>query len=160
MKKSFVFLVLLATIVAAVDLSSQTPEPGRERLAYNAQLARQLGADDYGMKKYVIAFLKRGPTQLSGAEAEQLQNAHLKNIIRLADEGKLVLAGPFRDDGEVRGIFILNAETVEEAKKLTKPDPAVQRGTLQFDLRPWYGSAALMEVLRIHKTIEKKSVAD
>jgi uncharacterized protein YciI len=160
MKKSFVFLVLLATIVAAVDLSSQTPEPGKERLAYNAQLARQLGADDYGMKKYVIAFLKRGPTQLSGAEAVQLQNAHLKNIIRLADEGKLVLAGPFRDDGEVRGIFILNAETVEEAKKLTETDPAVQRDTLQFDLRPWYGSAALMEVLRIHRTLEKKSVAD
>ena len=111
------------------------------------------------MKKYVIAFLKRGSNKLSGAEAEQLQNAHLKNIIRLADEGKLVVAGPFRDDGEVRGIFILNAETVEEARKLTESDPAVQRGTLQFELRPWYGSAALMEVSRIHKTIEKKSIA-
>jgi uncharacterized protein YciI len=127
--------------------------------SYNAELAHQLGADDYGMKKYVMAFLKRGPTKLSGEEAEQLQNAHLKNIIRLADEGKLVVAGPFRDDGEVRGIFILNAETVEEAKKLTESDPAVQRGTLQFELRPWYGSAALLEVNRLHKTIEKKSVA-
>jgi uncharacterized protein YciI len=127
--------------------------------SYKAELAHQLGADDYGMKKYVMAFLKRGPTKLSGEEAEQLQNAHLKNIIRLADEGKLVVAGPFRDDGEVRGIFILNAETVEEAKKLTESDPAVQRGTLQFELRPWYGSAALLEVNRLHKTIEKKSVA-
>ena len=127
--------------------------------SYNAELAHQLGADDYGMKKYVMAFLKRGPTKLSGEEAEQLQNAHLKNIIRLADEGKLVVAGPFRDDGEVRGIFILNAETVEEAKKLTESDPAVQRGTRQFELRPWYGSAALLEVNRLHKTIEKKSVA-
>jgi uncharacterized protein YciI len=106
-----------------------------------------------------MAFLKRGPTKVSGEEAEQLQNAHLKNIIRLAEEGKLVLAGPFRDDGEVRGIFILNAETVEEAKKLTESDPAVQRGTLQFELRPWYGSAALLEVNPLHKTIEKKSVA-
>lgn len=160
MKTSFLFLVLLVSIAAAADLSAQTPELGKEMPAYNAQLAHRLGADDYGMKKYVIAFLKRGPAKLSGAEAEQLQNAHLKNIIRLADEGKLVLAGPFRDDGEVRGIFILNAETVEEARKLTESDPAVQRGTLQFDLRPWYGSAALMEVLRIHKTLEKKSVAD
>ncbi|HEY3602689.1 MAG TPA: hypothetical protein VGK72_12095 [Chthoniobacterales bacterium] len=70
------------------------------------------------------------------------------------------MAGPFRDEGEMRGIFILNDETVEEARKLTESAPAVQRGTLQFELRPWYGSAALMEISRIHKTIEKKSVAE
>jgi uncharacterized protein YciI len=152
-------LLLFILLPAAAGLFAQTPEPAAANPAYNAELARQLGADDYGMKKYVIAFLKRGPTKLSGEEAEQLQNAHLKNIMRLAGEGKLVVAGPFRDEGEVRGIFILNVETVEEAKKLTESDPAVQRGTLQFELRPWYGSAALMEVSRIHKTIEKKSVA-
>jgi len=152
-------LLLSILLAAAAGLFAQTPEPATENPSYNAELARQLGADDYGMKKYVMAFLKRGPTRLSGEEAEQLQNAHLKNIIRLAGEGKLVVAGPFRDEGEVRGIFILNVETVEEAKKLTESDPAVQRGTLQFDLRPWYGSAALIEVSRLHKTIEKKSVA-
>lgn len=152
-------LLPLLILLGAAELFAQTPEPTAESPAYNAELARRLGADDYGMKKYVIAFLKRGPTRLSGEEAEQLQNAHLKNIMRLAGEGKLVVAGPFRDEGDVRGIFILNVETVDEARKLTESDPAVQRGTLQFDLRPWYGSAALMEVTRLHKTIEKKSVA-
>lgn len=158
MKSLLLFPILVLT--AAAGLFAETPAPVAENSAYNAELARQLGADEYGMKKYVIAFLKRGPTKLTGKDADELQKAHLNNIIRLADEGKLVVAGPFRDDGEVRGIFILNVETVEEAKKLTESDPAVQRGTLQFDLRPWYGSAALMEVSRIHKTIEKKSVAD
>src|SRR5436190_20403403 len=143
MKKLFLLFLLIAT---AIQVSAETPEPTPQTEAYNADLARQLGADDYGMKKYVIAFLKRGPTKLSVEEAEQVQNAHLKNIMRLASEGKLVVAGPFRDEGDVRGIFILNAETVEEAKKLTATDPAVQRGALEFDLRPWYGSAALMEV--------------
>jgi uncharacterized protein YciI len=156
--KPFILCGLLL-MSGAGALSAETPAPAAENPAYDAALARQLGADDYGMKKYVIAFLKRGPTRLSGKEAEELQNAHLKNIIRLADEGKLVVAGPFRDDGDVRGIFILNAETVEEAKALTATDPAVQRGTLQFELRPWYGSAALMEVTRLHKNIEKKSIA-
>ena len=153
------FVLVSALLVGVAALFAGTPEPTAQAATYNAELARQLGADDYGMKKYVMAFLKRGPTKLSGAEAEQVQNAHLKNIIRLADEGKLVVAGPFGDEGDVRGIFILNAETVEEANNLTATDPAVQRGTLVFDLRPWYGSAALMEVTRIHKTIEKKSVA-
>ena len=157
MKKLFLLSVVLTA--AAAEFFAETPGPVAENPAYNADLAGRLGADDYGMKNYVIAFLKRGRTKLSGEEAEQLQNAHLKNIMRLASEGKLVVAGPFGDDGDVRGIFILNAETVEEAQKLTQSDPAVQRGTLQFDLRPWYGSAALMEVSRIHKTIEKKSVA-
>jgi uncharacterized protein len=153
------FVLVSALLVGVARLFADTPRPAAEAAIYNAELARQLGADDYGMKKYVIAFLKRGSTKLSGEDAEQVQNAHLKNIIRLANEGKLVVAGPFGDEGDVRGIFILNAETVEEAKNLTATDPAVQRGTLVFDLRPWYGSAALMEVTRIHKTIEKKSVA-
>ena len=136
----------LAVAFAAASLFGQTPVPGApEKPAYNAELARQLGADDMGMKKYVMAFLKRGPTKLTGAEGAELQRAHLKNIIRLADEGKLLVAGPFGDDGDVRGIFILNVETVEEAKKLTETDPAVRRGTLVFELRPWHGSAALME---------------
>lgn len=153
------FVLISALLVGVAALFADTPEPTAQAATYNAELARQLGADEYGMKKYVIAFLKRGPTKLSGDEAERLQNAHLKNIMRLAEEGKLVVAGPFEDEGDVRGIFILNAETVEEAQKLTATDPAVQRGTLVFELRPWYGSAALMEVNRIHKTIEKKSVA-
>src|SRR5215469_4334917 len=150
-------------ICSSVDYRSlmfgQTPEPTASKPAFDEELARKLGADDYGMKKYVMAFLKAGPTKVSGEEAEKLQNDHLKNIIRLADEGKLAVAGPFLDHGDVRGIFIFNVETVEEARKLTESDPAVQRGTLQFELRPWYGSAALMEISQIHKTIEKKSVA-
>lgn len=118
MKKLLLVSVLLT--VAVAELFAQVQSPAAENPGYNAELARQLGADDYGMKKYVIAFLKRGPTKLAGAEAEQLQNAHLKNIIHLASEGKLVVAGPFTDDGEVRGIFILNAETIEEAKEFTE----------------------------------------
>lgn len=151
-------LAITAALVAAAKLCGQTPTP--RSLSYDAELARKVGADEYGMKKYVIAFLKAGPAKVEGEEGKQLQQAHLKNIMRLANEGKVVVAGPFLDHGDVRGIFILNAETVEEARKLTETDPAVSRGTLQFDLRPWYGSAALMEVTRIHRTIEKKSVAD
>lgn len=156
--KPLALLLLMTGIVGAVF--AQSPEPAPRNAPYDPKLAHQVGADEFGMKNYVIAFLKRGKTRLTGPEADDLQKAHLKNIIRLADEGKLVVAGPFRDDGEVRGIFILNVETVEEAKKLTDTDPAVRRGTLQFELRPWYGSAALVEIPQIQKTIEKKSVAE
>jgi uncharacterized protein YciI len=128
---------------------------------YDSVLAKKLGADQYGMKHYVMAFLKTGPTQITDSlKRIELQKAHLKNIIRLANEGKLIVAGPFLDDQPVEGIFIFNVETIEEAKALTNTDPAIQSGELVMELRPWYGSAALVEVTGLHQRIQKKSVAD
>jgi uncharacterized protein YciI len=150
-------LLLLAIITLGFNCFAQTSS----KPVYNAALAKKLGADKYGMKKYVIAFLKDGPTQIKDSVARaKLQNAHLKNIMRLAAEGKLIVAGPFLDDQPIRGIFIFNVETVEEAKILTETDPAIKAGELTMELHPWYGSAALMEVVNIHHTIESKSVAD
>lgn len=131
------------------------------KVNYDSAYAKKLGADDYGMKHYVLAFLKAGPNhEKDSAAAAQLQMAHLRNIQRMVREGKLVVAGPFLDDGPVRGIYIFNVATIDEAKKLTATDPAVKAGTLVMELHPWYGSAALMETVRIHKRIEKKSVTD
>lgn len=121
-------------------------------------LARQLGADEYGMSQYVMAFLKAGPNRdRTPAEAAELQKAHLANISRMAAEGSLVLAGPFMDNGEIRGIYIFNVQTIEEARKLTATDPAIQAGSLVMELHPWYGSAALKKVTEIHGTLPAKS---
>ncbi|MCB0503762.1 MAG: hypothetical protein KDD32_13855, partial [Bacteroidetes bacterium] len=89
-------------------------------------------------------------------EAIALQKAHLDNIGRLAEEGKLVVAGPFLDEGELRGIYIFNVETMEEAKALTESDPAIQAGSLVMELKPWYGSASLMLVKEYHNKLKKK----
>jgi uncharacterized protein len=148
------FIALLVITGTSCFAQSKNPQ-------YDAQLAQKLGADEYGMKTYVIAFLKTGPNRLKDSAARaDLQMAHLKNIIRLADEGKLIVAGPFLDNQDIRGIFIFNVSTVEEAKKLTETDPAVKAGTLIMELHPWYGSAALVEAYHLHKKVEKKSVAD
>ena len=124
--------------------------------AFDSVLAEKLGADEYGMKSYVMAFLKAGPNRdQDSATAVELQKAHRANISRLADEGKLVLAGPFLDDGEIAGIFIFNVATVEEAKQLTESDPAIKAGRLVMELHPWYGSAALVQVNDLHKVLKK-----
>lgn len=144
--------------------SSDGDPPGTtssESLTYDSLLARKLGADDYGMKAYVMAFLKSGPNpSRDREEASRLQQAHLENIQRLAEEGKLLLAGPFMDDGPIRGIYIFNVESVEEARALTATDPAIQAGSLEMELHPWYGSAALQELNDWHKQIQKSSFAD
>jgi len=129
-----------------------------DSIKYDAALAQKYGADDYGMKTYVIAYLKRGPNRSQdSATAAALQRAHLENINRMANEGKLILAGPFLDDGDVRGIYVFNVKTVEEAEALTNTDPAVQAGRLVMELHPWYGSAALMEINELHNKIAKQN---
>ncbi len=125
---------------------------------FDSELAVKLGADDYGMKSYVMAFLKAGPNRSQSEEERmELQRAHLANIKRLANEGLLVVAGPFLDNGDIRGIYIFNVTTVKEAKALTETDPAIQAGSLIMELHPWYGSAALLQVNSIHEKIKKVS---
>ncbi|MCB0806523.1 MAG: hypothetical protein KDC05_12050 [Bacteroidales bacterium] len=153
--------------LAAMLMISCVNQPNNQELAqvtdnenvYDSVLAMQLGADDYGMKKYVMAFLKRGPNRdHDSATAAGLQRAHLDNIIRMAEEGTLVLAGPFMDTGDIRGIYVFDVETVEEAKELTATDPAIQAGRLEMELHPWYGSAALMKINEISKRVSKKGI--
>ncbi|MDB5022264.1 MAG: hypothetical protein JWP78_19 [Mucilaginibacter sp.] len=149
-------LIIALLLVGSADCFAQSSNP-----QYDPHLAQKLGADEYGMKTYVMAFLKSGPNRPKDAVARlELQKAHLKNISRLADEGKLIIAGPFMDDQPIRGIFIFNVSTVEEARKLTQTDPAIKAGSLIMELHPGYGSAALMETVTIHKKLQKKSIAD
>lgn len=146
---------LLFLLLFTLSLSVQS----QNNLNFNPDLAKKLKADDYGMKTYVMAFLKKGPNRSKDSiTAAKLQRAHLDNITRMAEEGILVLAGPFLDNGELRGIYIFNVETVEEAQKLTASDPLIQSGGLTMELHPWYGSAATQEIGRIHKTIQLKDI--
>lgn len=143
--------------MAQSEKSASNP-PAAQDTVYDAAMAERLGADAYGMRQYVMAFLHAGPNR-DGTPEERaaLQKAHLENIRRLAGEGKLALAGPFLDQEAVRGIYIFATADVEEARAWTETDPAIQAGSLRMELRPWYGSAALMAVNAIHARIKAQS---
>ncbi len=146
-----ILLLVLAMSVTTISFAQEKTTNN-----FDASLAKEMGADNYGMRKYVIAFLKKGPNRtLDEEKANELQAAHMGNIGRLAKEGKLAIAGPFLDDGELRGIYIFNVETIAEAKKLTESDPAIKAGSLVMELHPWYGSAALGLVNKYHDKISK-----
>ena len=126
---------------------------------YDSILAKKLGADEYGMKTYYFVYLKAGKNRSQDSlERAQIQRAHLDNITKLAEEGKLIVAGPFIDDHEVRGIFILNAKSMEEAMEWTQTDPAVKAGRLIMEVHPFYCSAALMMVPEVHKKVAKVQI--
>jgi uncharacterized protein YciI len=151
--------VFLFSCKSEVKIETETNPDVSEEMTYDSTLATKLGADEYGMKKYVMALLKAGPNRdQDSITAAQLQRAHMDNIFRLADEGKLVVAGPFLDDGDLKGIYVFNVTTVEEARVLTESDPAVKAGRLIMELHPWYGSAATMMVNDWHKKVQKKGI--
>lgn len=120
--------------------TAQNPNPD-----YDSTLAQKLGADDYGMKSYVLAILKTGSnTTNDKAFIDSCFRGHMNNISRLVDEGKLIVAGPLgRNDSAYRGIFIFNVPKIEEAEELVLTDPAINSKLLDADLYSWYGSAAL-----------------
>lgn len=125
---------------------------------YDEALAKRLGADERGMKTYVFVNLISGKKKFEKAERDKLIAGHMENIGRLAASGKLVIAGPFFDDNAIRGIYIFDVDTIEKAKALTETDPAVQAGVFEFEMRLWYGTAALKELNRIHNSIQKQSI--
>jgi uncharacterized protein YciI len=153
---------IISGILAFLVLMACSPVQQRDTLkndeypVYDTLKAREYGADDYGMRKYVIAFLKKGPNRdLSQEAAIELQKAHMKNIGRMAEAGQLVLAGPFYGNGDLRGLYIFKVDSLEEARRLTQTDPAVQAGSLEMEILEWYGSAALLDVNKIHSTLAK-----
>ncbi|MFC0877489.1 YciI family protein [Saccharicrinis sp. FJH2] len=152
-------LILTIFISSCHNTSKNTTSSESEIVVKDSVLAKKLQADDYGMKQYVIAFLKSGPNRSqTEEEAQDIQRAHLDNIKRLAEKGVLVMAGPFLDNGELRGIYIFNVESIEAARELTETDPAVKAGRLIMELHPWYGSAAIQELPEIHERIAMKDI--
>ena len=99
------------------------------------------------MAEYCVGLIYRGPTWSPEVtqKVQELQAAHLANIDRLVESGEMVLAGPFADEGDMRGLFFYNVGTLEAAQALVESDPAVKAGRLRVELHPWWGSTKLGE---------------
>lgn len=146
------FILFLSLFLLTFRGFSQDPPP-----VFDQALADRLGADEFGMKHYVLVLLKTGKTEIHDkALRDSLFKGHMDNITRLSDLGQLVVAGPFsKNDQAYRGLFILNVTSFEEAGKLLQPDPTISNGLFEPLYFDWYGSAALPEYLGIHRKIQK-----
>lgn len=123
---------------------------------YNPELAKEQNADDYGMKMYTLVLLSTGDNKDESEAKSKAFAAHMQNINTIADEGKLVVAGPFGlNEKGLRGLFILNTTDIDEAKVMLEADLAIQQGFLKAEYITYYGSAALPLYLDKHDTIWK-----
>ncbi len=151
-----IILALFVTVFFSSLVFAQNTANDPKIPTYDAELAKKLGADERGMKQYVMCFLKTGPLKVDDkAKQQDLMKGHFGMINRLAEAGKLTLAGPFIEGGEYRGIYVFDVRTIEEAKELTATDPSIKEGYFKVEFIKWYASAALMEVNNTHKKIAK-----
>src|SRR6266542_2662454 len=90
--------------------------------------------------QFQMAIMKKGPAWVSTKEQErnQIRQQHLANVLSLLDSGKAVIAGPFGDNTDLVGIFILRASSTAEAKGWVDADPAVKAGLMVPEMHPWW----------------------
>jgi uncharacterized protein YciI len=149
---------LLAAACAALlfqPLAAPAQSPAQPE--FDPELARQVGADEHGMRSYVLVILKTGPNRMPpGAERDAMFEGHFANMNRLAAEGKLALAGPFDGAEGWRGLFVFAVPEIEEARTLVATDPVVIHGEMVPEFHKYYGSAALMLVNEAHAKVASK----
>ena len=145
--RRFIFLALLFLTFKA----------NAQNNLYDSVLAKKLGADEYGMKGYILVLLKTGPNKTTNQPfIDSCFAGHMQNMGVMVKAQKLVVAGPLgKNDKTYRGIFILNLTSLEEAEKLLQTDPAISSGLLSTELYKWYVSAALSECLPFSEKISK-----
>jgi uncharacterized protein YciI len=139
-----------ATVPAPIPASTAQPP------AYDAALAARLGADERGMRSYVLVLLRNGPNRLPpGPERDEMFRGHFANMKRLADAGHLIAAGPLDGVNGLRGLFVYAVRSVDEARELTATDPVLIKGEMVADYHRYYGSAALMLVPQVHDSLAR-----
>lgn len=133
MKKLVIAICAAAALLATSALAQTATPPAK---------APDIGPGGFEMTTYYVGFLYRGLrwTPEQTPETEALQKGHLANIQKLAQEGKLLLAGPFTDGGDLRGIFVFRVGSMAEAQALAESDPAVKAGRLRLEFHPWYAA--------------------
>jgi uncharacterized protein YciI len=91
---------------------------------------------------YYFGFLNKGPkwTPERTPQTEKIQEGHMAHLTESAKAGKLVIAGPLGDNGDIRGILVYKTATIDEARAIAAADPAVKAGRLAVEMHKWFVS--------------------
>ncbi|MCI0337290.1 MAG: YciI family protein [Acidobacteria bacterium] len=149
-----IFIFKVASLEEAKSLAAEDPAVQSGRLVIEllnwhgpkgigAKLQEEIKTNPnpkYTMTRYFLALLKRGPKSSAATtpETQKLQLDHLWNVRRMMDAKTFVAAGPFVSQGDLRGIFVIAANSPEEARAIAEADPAVKAGQLAAEIHPWF----------------------
>lgn len=153
--RSAALLLACVAPIAGAHAAEAAPATAVPPATYDAALAQRLGADERGMRRYVLVILRTGPRRVPEGDARKAMFAgHFANMERLAAAGSLVMAGPFTEDPDGwRGLFLLAVDSVDEARRLTATDPVIVEGEMVAEYHRWYGSAGAMTLPDLHRRL-------
>ena len=124
----FIFFCVVTPLRAEESKPSSSPAP-------------HASAAPIQFDSFILVLLVRpaNAPDLPKAELDQLQEGHMANMRRLADEGKLFKAGPTEDFSgrNVRGIFVMKTDSVDQAREWVATDPSVKAGRLTPEFLKW-----------------------
>jgi len=131
MKKTFILFISVVGLFICGESHAQDKQVKSDSLGPSEK--------KYELKQYFFVMLSVGEKFIQdSATIAKIHEGHMANIRRLADMGKLVVAGPFGDMGNWRGFFIFDCKTKEEAEELVKTDPAIISGRMKYEIHPWW----------------------
>lgn len=107
---------------------------------------------------YVFVYLKSGPNSGQGYKEtrQKMFAGHMANIQRLAEERRLLIAGPYDSpsDKTLRGILVLDVATAKEAAALAATDPGVIAGEFVAETHEMKCSAALRRTCELEQQLQ------
>ncbi len=93
------------------------------------------------MKRYVFMLLESGDNRTHDSiQVVNNKKGHMDHLNMMASTGKLIMAGPFEKGDPYRGLLIFDLETIEEAEKMERDDPAVVAGRLKMKTFYWWSA--------------------
>lgn len=130
-------LLCVALLACLLALFNQSAPP------QDQPATRPTAAPPAQFDSYHLVMLLRGdnPPVLNAGQSQQLQSEHLGHLKKMADEGHMLVAGPFaqQSDDRLRGMCLYDASlSREKVRELAEADPAVLAGRLKVEVMEWY----------------------
>ena len=116
------------------------------------------------VRDYVFVFIRTGPLRTPTPEqSQEAMQGHFANMGRLADEGKLLIAGPYADPRPTpdhRGLFVMDETEVAQGLELANTDPAAVMGVFVMSAHRFTTDRPLTDLPRLEKEDEARRLAD
>ncbi|TGE22419.1 hypothetical protein E5K00_19455 [Hymenobacter aquaticus] len=125
MKKQGILLLTLVLGLGALPVAAQSAKRAKHHLT--------------PAKTYYLVLLKNGSARGQDLETvATIRAGHAAHLQQLTRQGRLTLAGRCPGaNSTLGGMYILSAKDLDEARRLTQADPAVQAGSLTMEIYPW-----------------------
>lgn len=132
---SFVSCIAISCSNHKTETSASSAKHAPEKYDFNIDTSVYSGE----MKRFWLVHLLKGPRRDQDSSSRiKIQAAHIANIVRLAKEGKIIMAGPIGVENDLQGIFLMNCKDSSEVESFVKTDTAVITGRLIMKYYPWW----------------------